>query len=171
MSLRSMVVVIAVVLTGLVTVPPAGAAKWSTSDRYRDAPASIDIKRFSIDNGKRRITSVVRFHSLNRRQILNFHIGIATKKNVSAGQYFIRSERARAGKPLEHSLRYGLSATTKVKCKGLVVKWGRKKVSTKVPQKCLGRQAGKIRAYAFIYSLSDHWDMAPEELTKWLKRG
>jgi hypothetical protein len=164
----------AIVLAALVMVPTADAARGTMRDARGDAEPPWDITRVVGDNGLRALVVSVHYRAELRLErplglLASIYLDFGEPSDSITGDVYatvVRGNETEGGDSLRHSARRG--------CKGLTasVQVKRRRVVFRVPQRCLGGLAGRVRISARTYLVRGPFSRADStDWSRWIKRG
>jgi hypothetical protein len=122
---------------GLVfTVGPAQAATRTVRDTHGDAPARLDITRFTVRNTSTRISAVIHVRDLRRTGV--FQQRYYDSAFDSEPSYGVQVHRDSKGHLHVHAFRDDENGDHDIACDGVRGRWlmGRDKVVTSMPVSC-----------------------------------
>ncbi len=142
---RTLAALAATTLTTLTALTaPAHAESTRLVDRADQAPAYLDLVSAQIDNGARRLEATIRLARFDADRTSAYAVveaaGTRGRDLYVVGWSAVRGERQ--GRVFGRVAEDGFEL---LGCRGLRVGHGRETLSVSLPQRCLGRTAGRLR--------------------------
>lgn len=139
MTVRRRVALTAVTTTTLallLTTAPAHAARRTVSDTVGDAPARLDITRYTVRNTTSRITAVIHVQNLRKTGIFQQRYYDSTFDSLLS--YGVQVHRDRRGRLHVHAFRDDENGDNNIPCRGVDADWDvrRDRVTTTMPVRC-----------------------------------
>lgn len=182
--LRIIVLATATVLVLAMTAGSSVAQRVGVHDGAGDAARAIDVNHVVFKNAGRRMTSKAVFADLRKRAVRHVEWWLDTGSPGQAG-FIARADRRGPEQPFRVSLMsvelYSDAPPQRVRCPALAMTWQagghwREFVRLRVPQGCLGQQAGRVR-FRLVVSGNGHRETVPGttgrsfDWTRWIARG
>jgi hypothetical protein len=136
----------------LLAAAPAQAERRTVHDTRGDAPARLDITRFTVRNTSDRISAVIRVKNLRRTGVFQQrYYGSDFDTLLSYG---VQVHRDRRGHLHVHAFRDDENGDTSIRCRGVRARWlvHRDRVTTSMPVRCatgVAFQPLHVRAVSF----------------------
>jgi hypothetical protein len=126
----------AAMLALLLTTAPAEAAQRTVHDARGDAPARLDITRFTVRNTSHRISAVIHVRDLRKTGIFQQRYYDSTFDTLLS--YGVQVRRDRHGHLHVHAFRDDENGDNNIRCRGVRGRWlmHRNKVVTSMPVRC-----------------------------------
>jgi hypothetical protein len=127
---------IATVVTLLLTMSPAQAARRVVGDTVGDAPARLDVTRYTVRNSSTRISAVIHVQNLKKTGILQQRYYDSAFDDEPS--YGVQVQRDRHGRLHVHAFRDDENGDHNIVCRGVRARWlpVRNRVTTWMPVRC-----------------------------------
>lgn len=132
----SLLTVVSATLALLLTAAPAQAAQRTVHDARGDAPARLDITRFTVRNTSQRISAVIKVRDLRRTGTFQQRYYDSTFDTLLS--YGVQVHRDRHGHLHVHAFRDDENGDNNIRCRGVRGHWlmHRNRVVTSMPVRC-----------------------------------
>ena len=150
------VTALATTLALLLTGAPAQAASRTVHDTAGDAPARLDITRFTVRNTSTRITAVIHVRNLRKTGVFQQRYYDSTFD--SEPSYGVQVHRDRKGHLHVHAFRDDENGDNNISCPGVRARWliDRDRVTTSMPVGCAnGVSFDPLHVYAASFDPGD----------------
>jgi len=140
----------------LVLVAPADAARRTVNDATGDAPARLDITRFTVRNTSERITAVIHVQNLRKTGFFQQRYYDSTFDSLLS--YGVQVHRDRKGRLHVHAFRDDENGDNNISCPGIRAHWliDRDVVTTSMPVSCAtGVSFDPLHVYAASFDPGD----------------
>jgi hypothetical protein len=176
---------IASVLAGAalcVCATPADADDWSTAEDTGDAPEAIDLNALNAVNGRRAVRVRAWVNAMERDELRDTYLVIDTGRTFGEG-YLVVFGRSRRGADFRarfYRAPFTDANPTELDCEHLSGRLGESGgahyVRLRLPQRCLGDDAGRVRLGVRTFGFDGQTDSIPDVdmsggLGPWVARG
>lgn len=151
-----LVTALATTLALLLMAAPAEAARRTVHDTEGDAPARLDITRFTVRNTSTRITAVIHVQNLRKTGVFQQRYYDSTFDTLLS--YGVQVRRDRKGHLHVHAFRDDENGDNNISCRGMRGHWliDRNLVTTSMPVRCAtGVSFNPLHAYAASFDPGD----------------
>ncbi|WP_370614702.1 hypothetical protein [Mumia sp. Pv 4-285] len=153
----------AVALVVGVSASPAAAKTRTFTDKSDDAVAALDITKVKVKNKKHVVVIRASVPGLDKAKVGGVSVGIRTKAK-GRPEYALSKVRAE-GRWMPVTFMDLKSEDIMVSCKGDRISFGKKSVTVRIPQRCLGANKKAVRVGVALFGRDLDEVMIDEEPT------